>query len=504
MDSPRRRMALARQLWIFLVIPIALALGVYGLVAQGFRQRVLSREASAELRDQATLVEAALAGAVERGEVQYLKHRIERMARADRVMGIAAFDVHGEPILVTGDVAGATPVLASIARRAHEQGSEIEEEHEVGGAQALVRTVTFSPKNQDRAVVAMVVRDLGYLSTLTTALDRGLVLTGAILVLLTVVVAGVVSRTTVGRPVRAIVQGATRVAGGELDTHVPEAGAEELARLARSFNAMTSSLREARSRAERDEQERAAVERRLQHAHALAAVGQVAASIAHEIGSPLNVILGRAQRAADQPGCPPALRGELETIAGQSERISRVVARLLAVARPARSSDRGSNLVQVIQETLSFLGPECRQRRVRARFDPGGASPQVALDGDQMFQVVFNLCLNAVQAQPDGGELVVRLVPPARRGEEARRVAFEVEDAGPGVPEGFREHVFEPFFTSKGAQGGTGLGLAIVAGILRDAGGAVQLVQAGRGACFRVTLPAGPPPARPAASEARA
>jgi signal transduction histidine kinase len=506
MDRRRmKKMGLARQLWLLLVIPISLVLGAYGLLAQGVRQRVLSSEASAELRDHATLVEAALGGAVERGEVQRLKQRIEWMARADRIMGIAAFDSRGEAILITDHVAAAAPALASIARRAADLGDDLEEEHELAGTKALVRTVTFSPKNQDRAVVAVVVRDLRYLSTLRATLDRGLVLAGAIVLLLTAVIGGVVTRITVGRPVRAIVQGATRVASGELDAHVPETGAEELARLARAFNAMTSSLHDARARGQRDELERAAIERKLQHAQALAAVGQVAASIAHEIGSPLNVILGRAQRAADQPGCPAELRGELETIAGQSERISRVVARLLAVARPPQATGRRSNLVQVIQETLAFLGPECKQRGVRARFDAGGAAPHVALDGDQMFQIVFNLCLNAIQSQSGGGDLLVRLVTPGKRGEGARGVAFEVADSGPGVPPSFREHIFEPFFTSKGAQGGTGLGLAIVAGILREAGGSIELLATeGGGARFRVTLPAAGPPAPRGGTEARA
>lgn len=498
-------MKLAQQLWILLVIPIALSLSAYGVLAQGVRERVLADDASAELRDHAILVEAALGGAVERGEVEFLKVRIEKMARADRIMGMAAFDARGEPILVTEQIAAATPVLAEIARRAAERGEDIEEEHELGGGRALLRTVTFSPKNHERAVVAVVVRDLQYLATLTDTLDRGLVLTGVVVVVLIAVMAGVVSRTTVGRPVRAIVEGATRVAGGDLDADVPEAGAEELARLARAFNAMTSSLRDARDRAEHDELERAAALRKLQHAQMLAAVGQVAASIAHEVGSPLNVILGRAQRAADQPGCPPALRSELETIAGQSERISRVVARLLAVARPPQAVGSGSNLVQVVQETLAFLGPECRQRRVRVRLETGGASPQVELGGDPLFQIVFNLCLNAIQAQSSGGELVVRLVPPAKPGEQARRVAFEVADSGPGVPEGLREHVFEPFFTSKGAEGGTGLGLAIVAGILREAGGTIELLSPERGgACFRVTLPAASQRAQIGGGEVRA
>jgi signal transduction histidine kinase len=498
-------MGLARQLWLMLLVPIAMALGLYGIVAHQNRHRVLRSEASAELRNHATLVEAAIGGAVERGQVDLLKQRIERLARADLILGIAAFGASGSAILVTDPLAPVTPELSALAREAFESGEEREEERELGGGPALVRTVTFSPKSAGPTVIAVVVRDLRYLDAFERETDEGLLIAGAALLAVTALIAAFASRTTVGRPAGAIVNGVERVAAGDLKTKVPEEGAEELQRLARAFNAMTASLAEARARVEQEEAARigeeaarVVVERKLQHAQALAAVGQVAASIGHEIGSPLNVILGRARRIADQPSCPEPIRSELETIAVQSERISRVVVRLLSVARPAQSLGNGSDVVQVVRETLLFLGPECRHRRVHTRFDHDLASAHVALDADRLFQVVFNLCLNAIQAQHDGGEITVRLLPIA-----TRKVTFDIEDRGPGVPIEFTDHIFDAFFTSKGDRGGSGLGLAIVSGIVREAGGRVELVPTDHGgARFRVTLPAAVSAALPVA-EAR-
>lgn len=483
-------MGLTRQLWLMLLVPIAVALGLYGFVADASRHRVLRAEASAELRNHATLVEAAVGGAVERRQVDLLKDRIERLSRADRILGIAAFDAGGREILTTGPIAHAAPELSVVARRALEGGAEIEEERALSGEPVLLRTVTFSPKSGGPAVIAVVVRDLRYLDAFATTTNRGLAVTGAALLVVTALIAAFGSRMTVGRPVGAIVAGVERVAAGDLTTKVTENGAEELRRLARAFNAMTASLVDARARVEHEEATRVAVERKLQHAQALAAVGQVAASIGHEIGSPLNVILGRARRLADQPGCPPSMRGELDTIAVQSERISRVVARLLVTARPPQSVGSGSDVFQVVREALSFLGPECRQSGVRTRVEHDGQPARVALDADRLFQVVFNLCLNALQAQRDGGEITVRLLSHG-----APKVAFEVEDRGPGVPAEFAEHVFDAFFTSKGDRGGSGLGLAIVGGIVQEAGGTVELVPTDHGgARFRVGLPAGPSP----------
>lgn len=482
-------MGLAYRVWLWLLIPIALSLATYGLVAQESRRRLLMAEASAELRNHATLVEAAVAGAAARGEVSVLKQRIERLAQADRILGIAVFDASGSPILVTDHIAHAAPELSALTQRALRSGDDLEDERELARGPALVRTVTFTTNAGEPRMVGAVVRDLGYVATLAGVLNRGLAITGVALLALTALIAAIGTRATVGRPAHAIVTGVERVANGDLEASVPERGADELARLAEAFNRMTRSLRDARDHAQHQETSRAAIERRLQHAQALAAVGQVAASIGHEIGTPLNVILGRARRAADRPGCPDELRGELETIATHSERISRVVARLLSTARPPQITGRGCDLGQVVEETLAFLGPECRQRTLRARVEANGAPARVALDADLAFQVVFNLCLNAAQAQADGGEIVVRIVAGAARGKATERVVLEVEDRGPGIEPDVAAHIFDPFFTSKAERGGTGLGLAIVDGIVREAGGTIELVRGSPGAVFRVRLP---------------
>ena len=498
-------MGLAQRLWLALVLPITVALGLYGVMSHQSRYRILRSEASAELRNHATLVEAAIGGAVERGQMDVLRQRIERLARADRILGIAAFDAAGAPILITGPIIQAAPDLALLARRALESGGELEEESDLlTGGRALMHSVTFSPRPDGLAVVAVVVRDLRYLDEFARSMNQWLLITGALLLGVTALITALATRVTVGRPVGALVAGVERVSGGDLKIKVPEAGAEELQRLARVFNAMTTSLADAKARVETEEAARVAMERKLQHAQALAAVGQVAASIGHEIGSPLAVILGRAQRAAQKRDCPEDLRAELETIAAQSERISRVVARLLAAARPAALVTRGSDLVRVAQEVVAFLGPECRQRSIRLRFERGEGPASVALGDDQLFQVIFNLCLNAIQAQREGGEIIVRTAAQGGRPERARRVLVEIEDHGPGVPPEIAEHLFDAFFTSKGDRGGSGLGLTIVRGIVREAGGTVELVPTEHGgACFRVTLLADLPRQPPGLVEAR-
>ncbi len=488
------RMALASQLGLLLVIPIAVAFGVYGLVSHQNRQHVLMAEASAELGNNAVLVEAAMIGALERGELEPLKQRLTRFTRADRILGIACFDGEGRPILVTEQLRSATDGLAALADTVRATGTEIEERVELRGGPTLLRAVLVAPRNGP-PVVAIVARDITYVDGLATTLNRGLALTGLALLGIACLLIIVVTRATVGRPAAAIVAGAEAIAGGALGGTVPEQGASELARLAAAFNAMSRSLVDASVRAENEAQRRVeeetariGAERKLQHARALAAVGQVAASIAHEIGSPLGVILGRARLLAARTDCPEPIRSDLDTIATQSDRISRVVARMLATARPAKGVDKNSDVLAVARDVLAFLGPECRQRKVVARLE-GKRSLFAAIDADRLFQVLFNLSWNAIEAQPDGGDLTIRIerVPD----ENGRRVRIEVSDAGPGVPDAIAKSIFEPFFTTKSDRAGTGLGLDIVSGIVREAGGTVVLATDNpSGAAFVVTLPA--------------
>lgn len=494
-------MGLARRLWFLLVLPLALVLGLYGVLAHKHRSTVLLEDDKAELRDYTFLFEAALEGPLQRGEIEVLHERMEIAAKnADRILGFALYDVEGRLLFATKDIEPPPPELAEAALRAL-TGDEVEEPIRVLDRLTLVRSVARRAalgRGERKTVCAVIVRDLGYSDMLFSVLDRGLMLSGFVLLVLTLIVVAFVSRVTVGQPAQTIVRGAERVAAGDLEVEVPEEGADEIARLAAAFNAMTRSLVDAKKRVDSEVSARGLMERRLQQMQALAAAGQVAASLGHEIGSPLNVILGRAQRAAGLPNVPDKVRGELETIAKQSERISRVVGQLLAVARPTRSLGRTSDLVRVVDDSLSFVSPELRHRNVRVRFDKDTPSARVALDADRTFQIVFNLVMNAAEAQRgQEGEVILRISQGPAGIDGVPRIVLEVEDRGPGVPKEQREHLFEPFFTTKGESGGSGLGLAIVQGIVREAGGTIDVDDAEpRGAIFRVSLPEDSLPAR--------
>jgi signal transduction histidine kinase len=148
------------------------------------------------------------------------------------------------------------------------------------------------------------------------------------------------------------------------------------------------------------------------------------------------------------------------------------------------------HLADVVREVTAFLAPDLRARRVDLRVLVAEHLPPVMGVRDQVTQIVMNLCVNAIQAQPSSGALRITLAAADVEEERVKAIRLEVADAGPGVPEALRGQIFEPFYTTKRASGGTGLGLPIVADVVRELGGKVEVGDAPEGgALFRVLLP---------------
>ncbi|MDB4928113.1 MAG: sensor histidine kinase, partial [Myxococcaceae bacterium] len=383
--------------------------------------------------------------------------------------------------------------LDGIVRAAFRQRGDRRELRAIGRREALVRVELVRPSQATLVGAVVVIRDLAYLRDALRAWGVQLAAVAGLLSAVMALVAARLARAMTG-PVERLIEGVSRVAAGDLETVVP-ASSDELRPLGDAFNGLTRSLKLARERLSGEQSARAALEVELLRAQMLAVAGQVAATLGHEIGSPLNVILGRARVAAERDDVPPDVGASLQSIAVQCERITRVMAQFLSLSRPTpkRADDR-SDLGAVAREVVGFLEHECRRARVRVTLRVGsGAALRVEAPHDRMFQVMFNLCLNAVQAQPDGGRLDVAV---ARADEGGRAmVRATVRDGGPGLAESVRGKVFDPFFSTRIGAGGTGLGLAVVAGLVKELGGRVVIDEADAepeltGASFTVWLPA--------------
>ena len=244
------------------------------------------------------------------------------------------------------------------------------------------------------------------------------------------------------------------------------------------------------------EKHRRSLERQLVQAQRLEAIGRLAGGIAHDFNNILTVILASCHLLEDVSGAPDPSR--IKMIHSAADRAASLTRQLLAFSRHQVLDVRVININSVVQETTKLLerllGDDVKLVRVLAP-DLGN----VMADPSQIMQILMNLCVNARDAMPKGGTLVIHTDNQIADAELAARVAhlspgekvvLTVKDDGEGMTEEVLEHLFEPFFTTKGPQQGTGLGLSTVYGIVRQAGGAIDVRSApGRGATFRVYLP---------------
>jgi two-component system NtrC family sensor kinase len=240
------------------------------------------------------------------------------------------------------------------------------------------------------------------------------------------------------------------------------------------------------------EQQQGALAARLTTAEAamlqaarLAAVGQLAAAVAHEINNPLYAV--RNCLYLHEQDLPPELRdSEFMTLArDELTRIAGIIVRMRDFYRPDRGELTPCDLNQVLEETLTLAHVNMRHTGIELIFSPAADLLPVIGNSDQLRQVFLNLILNAIDAMPQAGTLTVRTVG------SSTVALVEVQDSGVGIPAEIRARLFEPFFTSKPA--GTGLGLAISAHIVTQHGGQIEVESvAGQGSTFRVVLPMQP------------
>ena len=300
----------------------------------------------------------------------------------------------------------------------------------------------------------------------------------------------------IGRPVRLLVEQARRIGRGELDRRIAPRGADEMAELAREMDHMCDGLAEARDRIEAETRTRVAAMDQLRHADRLTTVGKLASGVAHELGTPINVISGHAALTRADPEAGAGAIDNAAVISRQCERMTQIIRQLLDFSRRGGVVGASCDLHAVARDTLGLVEPMARKADVVTELEVDEENTMAGVPFGHAQQVLTNIVMNGIQAMPGGGRLAIRLTveraaPPDGDGREDDYVCMHVEDTGPGMDEAIVRQVFEPFFTTKDVGEGTGLGLSVAHGIVRDYGGWIDVAsEPGRGSRFSVHLPA--------------
>jgi signal transduction histidine kinase len=274
---------------------------------------------------------------------------------------------------------------------------------------------------------------------------------------------------SVSRPVRRLARQAGRVAGGNFEFHHLAGGAREIEELSLSLESMTAALAASRQELVRSERS--------------AAAGQMAAALAHEVRNPLTgakmtleMLLAEEQR--------PETAEELSAVLEELKRLQMVVDEMVSFARPAAPVFSEVDIAAVLAQVLQLLGRQLEHAHIEVKVEGPENKLLARADANKVKQVLVNLLLNAIQAQPTGGQVVIRLAQG-----NPDRVVIEVCDQGRGVDPADLEKIFVPFFTTK--QSGAGLGLAVSRSIAEEHQGCLScsLPEEG-GSCFRLELQA--------------
>lgn len=291
----------------------------------------------------------------------------------------------------------------------------------------------------------------------------------------------------IGRPIHRLLEKLGRIGDGDLGTPIELPRRGELTRLAGEVNVMCARLAQSRDEAATETRARIAALKQLRHADRLSTVGRLASGLAHEIGTPLNIVSGRAGliRRGDLSSDEAARSAGI--IISQVDRITTLIRQLLDFARRQEPRQQPTELRQLARRVVGLLQAMARSQQASVALAPGAAL-RASVDPGALEQVLMNLVVNAIQAVSPGGQVTISIETTASDAGPVARI--DVCDDGAGIDASARDHLFEPFYTTKAVGQGTGLGLSIANGIVREHDGWIDVCsEVGRGSTFSIHLP---------------
>jgi signal transduction histidine kinase len=316
----------------------------------------------------------------------------------------------------------------------------------------------------------------------------------------------------------------SRAEKGDLETEAHIQSEDELGRLGRNFNRMLKTIRETHEQniqllrqvsqfneeltrkieaatselAKRNEELKLLNEalfesqRQLSQSEKLAAVGQVTATMAHQIGTPLNSISGYIQLMRQDGNLQPNDQDRLRIVESQLDRLADSVKNLLSFTRQPKPQLKSLEVNEVLEELTRLSEPWFLARNVKLKTHLSPNLPPISGDPTQLQTLFLNLITNALDAMPKGGALTIgtRQAPPSLSSKAGRWLEISIADTGIGITEESKKRIFDPFFTTKKMGEGTGLGLAICEKIIKEHSGRIELEsEVGKGSTFFISLP---------------
>lgn len=437
-------------------------------------------------------------------DIKATQSLIDGVGRVGNIHGVVVYDQLAARVAISASLADrpdypnldAAPVLNIDPRGVLSSGNFVEGyiEHPSHPVYYRIEPILNS-QNQTVGAFVLGRRGLGFTQMLQTRRNR-IVLTTSILIGLLSLFILLLVRRNVSRPIEELIQRIRNIGEGQWKKRIEVRGDNEISALAREFNRMCERLEEIYGRLVKEQQDRLSLERNLRQSDKLASVGQLAAGLAHEIGTPLNIIGGRAEFLLRRPRSDEEIGQNLNIIRSQIDRITGIVRQLLEFSRRREPAFRSLELVPLLNKVIGLLEHKIVDKGVNVKIEIPESLPTISADPDQLQQVFINLFLNSLHALPPGGTIKISAARmnhangnrAAAAGNE--KLTIEFEDNGAGIPAAHLSQVFDPFFTTKDIGEGTGLGLSVSYGIIKDHGGEIRVEsEPGRFTRFTISLP---------------
>ena len=488
-------MRLGTKLTLYLSVIIIVILSGYGYLNILSRRDILVKKMKLEVKSIGQTLKVSLEKIPLPREMVYVQDLIDAVEEYEKTLGVIVYDQGKNLVFHSRSLDDEIePYLELIKRAIREDRSQ----EEFGFYKKLpIFLYTFPLKDRTKKNIGgvIVLQHTSFVEEDMKKAERSILITITILICGMIGFVLFVTRKWLTQPISLLLEAINNMAKGNLNTQIDLQGKDEISILGQAFNQMAADLKEAQERIIREAETKLELERSLRQSEKLATIGQLASGLAHEMGTPLNIIGGRAEMAKRRLEDKEGAEKNLDIIIQQTERITRIIQQLLGFARKKKPEQKALKINPLLETTLDFLEPQIQKQRVSVLRDLRDKLPSVLGDPDQLQQVFLNLILNAIQSMPNGGRLRLSTSSKSIQKEgfensQREYVEVSIEDTGVGMEREIVENIFHPFFTTKETEKGTGLGLTVSQGIVQDHEGWIEVEsEVGKGSLFRVYLP---------------
>jgi len=464
----------------YVVAPLVLTFGMVWFLTLVQFEKLSEQRMQEEIELVARAMQPPLSRALDQGSSNRLRQSLDSALAIDRVYGAYVYNQDGELVLAVGHTPEIRqPEIREIAAEGDRRGEYGEVSgrriysyfvplSDIGGRVNGVLQVTRRRRDFEEHFSVLRRQAMGALA-LCAGLMVGLVLWG--------------HHHALGKHIERLAQDMQLVGRGQRKHRAVVEGPKEVRTLTVSLNAMLNSIALSEDKLKQQQQVQAVLEGRLHQAEKLAAIGGLAAGVAHELGTPLSVVDGHAQRLQRDPKLPPPAIRAVRQVRDQVGRMERIVRQLLDFSSRRPTKQRLAKVGEVVTRVCRTFDNFAETRGVKLSTQVEGQDVVMPLDIAGLEQALGNLVQNAIQAAPADNVLV-------RTQSDAGSYRIFVEDNGAGVPQEIRRRIFEPFFTTKSVGQGTGLGLALAHRAVQDMGGTIDVMSSDSGgARFEIVLP---------------